>query len=406
MKFVVVTYGTEGDTRPLSALCRALMDVGHEVHLLADGATLGSAAALGVPATALAGDIRETLRPARQTRPTDTARALAAIANANTETWLRQIVAVAKGCDAIILSALAAFVGLSAAEYLGIQAIGAGFIPITPTVEFPPPLVPPGWVPRWLNRRSYTWVNSLVWSLLRKSTNAARASVCDLPPRRKVWSDHPILYGVSPSLLPRPGDYPDNTYVCGQWVPPAPDWSPPADLVDFLAAGEPPVYLGFGSMAGLVQPGMLNELMGALAGRRVLFYPGWSNVRLSDLPPGFFVVRDTPHGWLFPRTSVVIHHGGAGTTHSAARAGVPSVVVPLAGDQFFWADRLERLGVAPAPVKARGLRAATLARSIEQADKPGVRARSAALGAQMADERGLAQAISALGTLMMGRPKN
>jgi len=403
MKFVVVTYGTEGDTRPLSALCRALMDVGHEVHLLADGATLGSAAALGVPATALAGDIRETLRPSKESTPTDTARALAAIANANTETWLRQIVSVAKGCDAIILSALAAFVGLSAAEYLDVQAIGAGFIPITPTAEFPPPLVPPGFVPHWLNRPSYKWVNSLVWGLLRKTTNAARARVCGLPPRKKVWSDHPMLYGVSPSLLPRPGDYPDNIYVCGQWVPPAPDWSPPPDLVEFLAAGEPPLYLGFGSMAGLVQPGLLEELIGAVAGRRVLFYPGWSDVRSSDLPPGFCVVRDTPHDWLFPRTSAVIHHGGAGTTHSAARAGVPSVVVPLAGDQFFWADRLARLGVAPAPVKVRKLRAASLARSIAQAEKADVRARSAALGAQMAGEQGLAHAISAIGTLMMTR---
>jgi len=225
--------------------------------------------------------------------------------------------------------------------------------------------------------------------------------VCGLAPRKEVWSDHPILYGVSPSLLPRPRDYPDNIHVCGQWVPPAPDWSPPADLVDFLAAGEPPVYLGFGSMAGLVQPGLLQELLGAVAGRRVLFYPGWSNVRPADLPAGFCVVREIPHDWLFPRTSVVIHHGGAGTTHSAARAGVPSVVVPLAGDQFFWADRLERLGVAPAPVKVRKLRAASLARSIEQAETADVRARSAALGAQMAGEQGLARAISAIGTLMM-----
>jgi len=99
----------------------------------------------------------------------------------------------------------------------------------------------------------------------------------------------------------------------------------------------------------------------------------------------------------------VIHHGGAGTTHSAARAGVPSVVVPLAGDQFFWADRLARLGVAPAPVKVRKLRAASLARSIAQAEKADVRARSAALGAQMAGEQGLAHAISAIGTLMMTR---
>jgi len=400
MKFVVVTYGTEGDTRPLAALSRSLLDSGHEVRLLADGAALGSADALGVPAVPLAGDIKEGLQPSKESRPTDTARALARIANANTESWLRQVVSVGKGCDAIILSALASFVGLSAAEYLGVKAIGAGFLPITPTADFSPPLLPPGVVPGWLNRASYGWVNSLVWRVLRKSTNAARARVCRLPPRKKVWSTHPILYGVSPSLLPRPRDYPPNVYMCGQWVPPAPEWSPPRDLVDFLAAGEPPVYLGFGSMAGLIQPGLLKELIAAVSGRRVLFYPGWSDVSPSELPPGFFVVRDTPHHWLFPQTSLVIHHGGSGTTHSAARAGVPSVVLPLAGDQFFWANRLHELGVAPAPVKVRGLRAAALARSVEQAERAEVRARSVVLGAQMAAENGLAQAISAIERVM------
>jgi sterol 3beta-glucosyltransferase len=61
MKFIVATYGTEGDARPFAALCRGLMDAGHEAQLLSDGATLGSAHALGVPATALSGDIRDVL---------------------------------------------------------------------------------------------------------------------------------------------------------------------------------------------------------------------------------------------------------------------------------------------------------------------------------------------------------
>ena len=100
MKFVVVTYGTEGDTRPLAALSRALLDTGHEVRLLADGATLGSAVRWVCAAAPLAGDIRESLRPAKESRPTDTARALARVANANTEAWLRQIVSAGKGCDA------------------------------------------------------------------------------------------------------------------------------------------------------------------------------------------------------------------------------------------------------------------------------------------------------------------
>lgn len=400
MRLVVATYGTEGDTRPLAALCRALIDVGHHVRLLADMSTLGSADSLGVPTTPLAGDIKKVLRPEEETRPADTIRALSEMTNANTESWLREITAAAKGCDAIIVSALASFVGLSAAECLGIRAIGAGFIPITPTAAFASPFLPPGVVPKWLNRTSHKIANNVVWGLLRKKTNAARARVCALPPRRGVFTDHPILWGVSPSLLPRPDDYPATTFICGQWIAPTPDWSPPAALAEFLAAGEPPVYIGFGSMAGLVQPRLLDELIAGIRGRRALFFAGWSDVEATQLPSNFLLVRDTPHSWLFPRTSAVIHHGGAGTTHSAARAGVPSVVVPFAGDQLFWADRLRKLGVAPAPLRLKGLRATDLAQRLELAEQPEVRDRARELGSRMRAENGLANAISAIETLM------
>src|SRR5581483_2929199 len=159
MKFIVATYGTEGDARPFAALCRGLMEAGHEARLLADAATLGSAQALGVPTTALAGDIRGVLSRdraisgvvARGGGFNDTARALAKIANENAESWLRTIIEAGEGCDAVLVAGLTAFVGFSAAEYLGAKAIGAGMIPITPTAAFPSPFLPPKWVPRLLN---------------------------------------------------------------------------------------------------------------------------------------------------------------------------------------------------------------------------------------------------------------
>lgn len=402
MRFVVATYGTEGDTRPLAALSRALIDAGHDVRLLADEATLGSAASLGIPTAPLTGDIKKILQPERKARPSDTVRDLTRITNANTESWLREITAAARGCDALIVSALASFVGLSAAECLGIRAIGAGAIPITPTAAFASPFLPPALVPKWLNRTSHRFINRAIWSLLRKKTNAARASVCRLPPQRGVFSDHPMIWGVSPNLLPRPDDYPANIFICGQWIAPAPDWSPPRDLTEFLAAGERPIYVGFGSMAGLMQPQLLEKLTAGIAGRRALFYPGWSNVEAGQLPGNFFLVGDTPHSWLFPQTSLVLHHGGAGTTHSAARAGVPSIIVPFAGDQLFWADRLRRLGVAPAPLSVKGLKATKLKERLAFAERPDVRERAAALGARMRSEDGLANALSAIETLMMG----
>ena len=412
VKFVVVTYGTEGDTRPLAALCRALMDAGHETRLFADRATLGSASAAGVPAEPLAGDIKGTFHAnealsdlvRKGSRFADTARALALIANTHTDAWMRQIIEAGRGCDALIVSGLAVFVGLSAAECLGVRAIGAGFIPITPTADFPSPFLRPALVPRCLNRVTHKLVNELLWRAFRKATNATRAALCALPPRRHVWKNHPLLYGVSPSLVPWPRDWPGNAYICGQWTAPVSDWSPPPALEDFLAAGVAPMYVGFGSMTGFDAQKMLGAVITAVAGRRALFYPGWSGLDAAVLPANFCVVGDTPHGWLFPRTSLVVHHGGSGTTHSAARAGVPSVVVPFAADQFFWAERLRRLGVAGEAVHAGHVSAAALTRGIAFAESSSARSNASALGARMAAEDGFDAALAAVEALLSRQP--
>jgi UDP:flavonoid glycosyltransferase YjiC (YdhE family) len=345
-----------------------------------------------VPTTPLAGDIRKALMPGAALA--NTVGALASIANANAEEWMRQVAAASTGCDAIIVSGLAAFVGLSVAEYLGIRAIGSGLIPITPTREFASPFLRPGMVPRWLNRMSHLFVNGVLWRTFRKSINAARATVCGLAPRRQVWTEHPMLYGVSRHLLPSPRDWPSNACLCGQWTQPTQAWVPPQTLSDFLAAGEPPIYVGFGSMAGFDRQQLLSELIAGIAGRRALYYPGWSGVDASQLPKNFHVVGDTPHGWLFPKTSLVIHHGGSGTTHSVANAGVPSVVVPFAADQFFWADRLRRLGTAAQFVSVKSLNAAAIGRGIEYAQSAEARSRASELGARMNTEDGLGTAVS------------
>ena len=304
MKFMVVTYGTEGDTRPLAALCRRLMDTGHDATLLADAATLASAHELGVPTRALAGDIKGVLNPeiaishvvGGGSRVTNTLGALARIANVNAEAWMREMLAAGSDCDAMIVAGLAAFVGLSVAEHLRVTAIGAGLIPITPTVEFPSPFLPPARVPQFLNRVSHKFVNEMLWRAFRKATNAARSNVCGLAPRKTLWKDHPMLYGVSLSLLPRPRDWPGNARVCGQWTTTSPDCSPSRELLQFLSAGEAPVYVGFGSMGGFDAHRLMKEVVAALAGRRVLFNPGWSGMDVSLLPANFFVIGDTPHG--------------------------------------------------------------------------------------------------------------
>ena len=406
MKLVALTYGTEGDTRPIAAVCRALMDAGHDVTLLADGGTLDSAGDLGVPHAALAGNIRGALQQgvfsavAGKNSLNATAKAMARIANENANAWMRQVLEVAAGSDGLIVAGLAAFIGFSVAEKLAVPVIGAGMIPLTPTSAFPSPFLPPRSMPRWLNRFSYHLVAEVLWRAFRKATNAARAKV-GLPPGRKIWSGHPMVYGISPSLLPKPADWPENASMCGQWVRPVGDWEAPRSLQDFLSAGDAPIYVGFGSMVGFDQRALLDVVIAAVAGRRALFYRGWSCADALKLPPNFCVIGDTPHDWLFPRTSLVIHHGGSGTTHSAARAGVPSVVLPFAADQFFWAEQLHRRGLAAAAASGPKVTARILSRAIDAAQTAEMRERAAAVGATMRAEDGLAKAIDRVHALLV-----
>jgi sterol 3beta-glucosyltransferase len=402
MRLVVATYGTEGDTRPFAALCRGLMDAGHEARLLADAATLGSARMLGVPAAALAGDIRGTFKDcaiagavAKGGGLHETTRALAKIANENTESWLRATIEAGEGCDAILAAGLAGFVGLSAAEFLGVKCIGSGTIPITPTSAFASPFLSPRWVPRLLHRASHSFVNAMLWKAFRDETNAAR-TIFRLSPRKAVWTGIPMIYGVSPNLLPPPADWPANARLCGQWVVPSPAWTPPQSLAEFLAAGESPVYVGFGSMTGFDNAQMLDALVRAMNGRRTLFHSGWSGIDPKALPDNFFAIGDTPHDWLFPRVAAVIHHGGSGTSHSAAHAGVPSIVTPFAGDQFFWAERLRLAGVAPAAVDGRRPKTEAFASALDFAAAARVRNRARALGEKMRAENGIVDAVTTI----------
>jgi sterol 3beta-glucosyltransferase len=391
MKLLIITYGTEGDTRPLAALGHALMLAGHVVELLGDASTLGIARTLGVPSRALAGDIRATIAADGAMR--DITRNLSRLTIAHSADWLRQAIEAGRGCDAVVVSGLAAFVGLSAAEALRVPAIGAMLIPISPTAAFASPFLP-FTPPRLFHHASHTLFGRLSWQLFRKATNVARAQA-GLPPRRTLWTDHPMLYGVSPALVPRPADWPDNAHVCGQWVPPlASTFTTYEALLAFLDAGEPPVYVGFGSMAGFDNARLVDAVVGAIGTRRALFNAGWSGIDTARLPANVHAIGHVPHDWLLPRCALAIHHGGSGTTHSACRAGIPSVIVPFAGDQFFWNTRLRDAGVMGHTLRGASITAGKLREAVAFAGSDGARRRSADLGRQMQGEDGCANAVA------------
>jgi len=405
VRVVLITFGTEGDCRPILALARGLRAAGHEALVLGERTAAATAAGYGIPFETLEGDMQATLAPGGVLHKlmteggsvSEATRAFARIAQDNTAGWMARLLSAARGCDAIVFSGLAAYVGLSVAEHLGLPAIAAAMWPLSPTREFPSALLPPRRLPGWVNLASHRLIDLVLWRLFRPAVNAARQAVCGQAPRRAMWRDYPALYGMSPHLVPRPRDWQPEWEVCGAWtLPPRTGWQPPAALQAFLARGEAPLYVGFGSMAGFDRRKMVAALVAAIGDRRTLFYPGWSGIDLGALPDNFHVIGATPHDWLLPQVAAAIHHGGAGTTHAVARAGVPHIVLPFAGDQFFWAGRLAALGVAPRYVAGHRVDARKLSAMLAFVDQPGTRERARHLGLAIAAERGVAHAVASI----------
>jgi sterol 3beta-glucosyltransferase len=399
MRVMMVTYGTEGDTRPQVMLARGLLDAGHQVSLLAEQQTLATAAQLGVPHTALAGAIDDevdalvgqgnSLRAA--------SRGLARMARRLSAAWVAQADTAAAGCDVVLAGGLAAFIGISVAERHRIPVVGTGTVPVTPTGDFPSTFLPPGPWPRWLNRPSHVLATRQIWQQFRRPLNAARAQQLGLPPQPQPPRDAPFLYGFSPSLLPAPADWPGNHVVCGQWRLPGSAQALPASLQQWLAMNPAPVFIGFGSMRGFDRQQVFGGLIAALGNRPILLSPGWAGLPEGwQTPAHVQICPPVPHEALFPHCALVIHHGGSGTTHSASRAGVPQLVLPMVADQPFWAQRLFQRGVAGPPLSLKRFDRATLQRAIAHATAPDTVAHAHALGQAMALEDGVATAVGAL----------
>ncbi len=397
MKILLTTYGTEGDTRPMVALARGLMQAGHEALLLGDQYGQPLAVEAGVPYGVLAGDIRkaiaELMAGGGNRNPGAATKSIAKLATGHTASWMKTVVECAEGCEALVFAGLTSYVALSAAEHLKLPVVGAGLQPVVPTRAFPNPFLPPLPLPGFCNAASHRLVMALLWRAFRGSINEARKSVTRQAVRTKMWSGYPVLLGISEQLLPRPADWPAHVAMQGDWPLASRAWTPPAQLQAFLEAGEAPVYVGFGSMVGFDRTRTVRMVAEALQGRRALLSGGWNELDKEAVPSNILPIGPAPHDLLFPLCSVVVHHGGAGTSHTAARAGEPAVVTPFAGDQFFWARQLARVGVAAEPLSHRELSAATLAQRIDTASGEPMRRRAAEVGARMRSEQGVRAAV-------------
>ncbi|MFO7697050.1 MAG: glycosyltransferase, partial [Anaerolineae bacterium] len=254
---------------------------------------------------------------------------------------------------------------------------------------------------------SYRMAQQMMWQAFQLADRQSRARVLGLSPA-PLWGPFgsermrqaPVLYGYSPAVIPPPPDWEGRAIVTGYWMA-APDeaWEPPSDLARFLEGGDPPVYVGFGSMSSRHPEQTADLVLGALArtGRRGIVLSGWGGIVPSGVSASVYVLDGAPFGWLFPRMAAVVHHGGAGTTAEGMRAGVPSVIVPFFGDQPFWGRRVAALGVGPSPIPRRRLTIDNLAAAIEEACSDGaMRECAKELGARIQAENGVARAVEAI----------
>ncbi|SNQ50494.1 Vancomycin aglycone glucosyltransferase [Frankia canadensis] len=349
MRVLLSTYGSRGDVEPLLGLAVRVRELGVQVRMCAppDEEFARRLADVGVAMVPIGPPMGSMVAPSSSAEASRRVSDLAALFD--------EILAAAAGCDALLATGMAHFASRSVAERLAIPYVYATFCPflLPSPYQAPPPLLLPGQPapPANAGNRALWHLNAQSFNRLhREALNAHRASV-GLPPvddvRSFLLTDHPWL-ATDPVLGPWRETADLDVVHTGAWI--LPDERPlPADLTAFLNAGEPPVYVGFGSMRG-VRPDTARMAIAVVRGqgRRVLVGRGWAHLSLIDDGDDCFLVGEVNQQALFGRVAAVVHHGGAGTTTAAARAGAPQVVVPQAADQPYWAARVADLGIGAA----------------------------------------------------------
>ncbi|MCC6526270.1 MAG: glycosyltransferase family 1 protein [Polyangiaceae bacterium] len=391
MRFALAPHGTRGDVHPMIALGERLCADGHEVVLCAPPDFQPAAARAGLelrpigrPIEVLLGEgaadwaggplrafrvFNETLREALGAQLAELPRAVA-------------------GADLVVGAGLQ--VGApTVAELAGKPYRYFAYCPaMLESRHHAPALLPLAGLPPWTYGLAWRLVRASYNGWLRRAIEAGRRRV-GLGPigdvYEHVFTRAPLL-ACDADLAPAPDDCRPRPIVTG-YLEPRDDAALSAEVEHFLGAGAPPVYVGFGSMPDGDPGRTTRAIVTALAalGRRAILHRGGAGLGQGQLPATVLAVGALPHGKLFPRVAAVVHHGGAGTTATAARAGVPQLVVPHIAEQHYWAGATRRLGVGGPPLPRTSLDARRLTEALGSVlDDRGAVARARALAARLA----------------------
>jgi sterol 3beta-glucosyltransferase len=397
VRIALATVGTLGDVAPFGVLARRLAERRHEVTAITWPVHRAALAQPGVRVE-VAGPHADPARisavaaETAERSPIEQVAVLRDFHLADGEAHYRRLRTLLAGHDLLVLHGIHVLAHAAVLD-AGVRWATAVFDPVlVPTRKAPPPGMPnlgpfngAAW---WALDRVLARTGAPVDALLPRAGNAQRAL-----PLFRARSPRLHLLACSPSIIEVRPDFPDGTVVTGGWL----DREPPAPLqphvTAFLGDGAAPIVVAFGSMAGAPAAEVDGAVRALLeAGRRVV---AQGPVGIGISSPSLLRIGPMDHRPLFARAAAVVHHGGAGTTHAACAAGVPSVVVPHVGDQPYWGDRLHRIGVAPKALPVARLRAEPLAESaLAAATDPRLRERARHLAAAMAGEDGLERAVA------------
>lgn len=370
MRVFLAAFGTRGDVQPMLALGQGLRERGHDVTLAAPPDFERSALRVAQPFVAMGESIESFMVRISDAKGNLKVAAAMREMPDRLRAHFRPMEPLVQRADVVAAAGLTV-APTSLAEKYEKRFHAVAYCPqFVPSAEHPVTFVKSQTLPQWLNRFSWYLAAKGHDFMIRKMIDEERARL-GLPPSGGVW-EHTVFQNLvmasDPALAPLPSDCPPGRVVQTGCLFLREEEGLAPDVEAFLTAGPPPVYIGFGSMPDADPARTLRWILDAAqgAGVRVLAAQTGAQAagRQLDLPHRVKHIGTAPHGVLFPRCAAVIHHGGAGTTAVAARAGIPQIVVPHVTDQFFWAHRLERLGLAP-PAVHRGPRSTqTLAAAI------------------------------------------
>ncbi|TDL23150.1 UDP-Glycosyltransferase/glycogen phosphorylase [Rickenella mellea] len=414
--FVCLTIGSRGDVQPYIALGLGLMKDGHTVTIVTHEEYKEWVEGWGIRHRTAGGDPGALMKLSVEHKmfsPQFFKESLG-----NFRKWLDELLVDAweqcKDAD-VLLESPSAMAGVHIAEALHIPYFRTFTMPWTKTTAFPHSFLSPPVESASFNVSSYILFDNVFWAATSGQVNRWRRHTLKLGNTdmgHLAQSKIPFIYNFSTAVVPKPMDWGDSIVISGYWFLDNPElkWTPPTTLLDWIAKaradGKAIVYIGFGSITVPDPAAMTRSIIKAVlkSDVRAIISKGWSaRMAKSDepeieLPPECYTLDKVPHDWLFPQIDAALHHGGAGTTGASLRAGIPTLIKPWFGDQFFWASRVQKLG---AGLKVSSLRSSDLSHALTKATTNRImKERAATVGQRIRMEDGVRVAIDAIYTYL------